>query len=84
MVDLVKQLRDTNDTHPDSLRVMVLWGADEIERLRVVNAELVKAAQKISQTADGIWITMTDDQQSILSAAFAELDVALAKAKEQK
>lgn len=36
MVDLVKQLREVQerDFAPDSLRTMVLWGADEIERLR--------------------------------------------------
>lgn len=36
MVDLVEQLREVKDREfsPESLRVMVLWGADEVERLR--------------------------------------------------
>lgn len=37
VVDLVTQLREVKekDFHPDTLRTMVLWGADEIERLKV-------------------------------------------------
>lgn len=42
MVDLVQQLREVRykKFSPESLQVMVLWGADEIERLRAHVASL--------------------------------------------
>lgn len=47
MVDIVDQLREvrSKNFHPDSLRTMVLWGADEIERLRtaIKGAEIALA-----------------------------------------
>jgi hypothetical protein len=76
MVDLVEQLRETKDTHPDSLRVMVLWGADEIERLRAIIAELVEA---LEDTLDAI-PRLTDNN----AMAFHKARAALDKAKEQK
>lgn len=41
MVDLVHQLlEDSKTAHPDSLRIMCGWGADEIKRLRADNERL--------------------------------------------
>jgi hypothetical protein len=78
MVDLVKQLRETKDTHPDSLRVMVLWGADEIERLRAIKAELVAALETILNAPQG------PNLAGSIQAMRDKARSALAKAKEQK
>ena len=53
MVDIVDQLREvkSKDFHPDSLRTMVLWGADEIERLRTTLSIARTMCQQISEVA---------------------------------
>lgn len=74
MVDIVDQLREvkSKDFHPDSLRTMVLWGADEIERLRKIE----RAAQALKFSAypahgSGFVITVTGGNIDDLKAALA-------------
>ena len=61
MVDLVHQLReDAKTAHPDSLRIMCGWGADEIVRLRAsvksIDAAIDAYAKSLGKSRESLVI----------------------------